>query len=167
MSNFALNLFGMDFFNNLMIYESLCICFDIYDENTQKIILQIFHNKGAKLPPNVEIVYDYWISLHSRLLKYIETSTNCSNIVPNLEFSGDLRSFLDFDVELSERAKNIQKREHIYDKKRYKVLSYEIANIHHPKEKFLIRYRVDVKEDAVDIFQIWRIVKNKYPSFSQ
>ncbi|CAK5079053.1 unnamed protein product [Meloidogyne enterolobii] len=156
--------FGMNFvLHNLAVCESFKVKFtcavaeyEITDENELNPILNIILNEGKRFP-NICVRYAKLNEWHDIILKAIETTTNPSNILSNIDFRVNWDYYDMQPKKISQRAKNIQRFTTKYKGEPHKVLKYEITNIHNSKVKFLISYWDCIEEDYIDRFQVERI----------
>ncbi|KAL7075596.1 hypothetical protein ACQ4LE_005292 [Meloidogyne hapla] len=126
--------------DHLKISKKISIDFSLCNNNLEQcngVILKIL-NEGVKLP-HVCIISKVNPSIVELIKNKIITSTNCSNIVPRIEFEVDgWARFWNFNY--LHRRDGVTTKEFIYYGTHYYSSSYEIANINDPNVVFLINY---------------------------
>lgn len=119
----------LDFAVNHLLINELNINLINYkypNQNDNKTLFNLLVNGGARFT-KIDYRFSRTRELFYSLIEYIETSTNCSNIVANIEFGG----FESFNFNLNGRTKN--------KKKEGNILSFEVNNIYNQKIKFLFK----------------------------
>ncbi|KAL7071976.1 hypothetical protein ACQ4LE_008434 [Meloidogyne hapla] len=135
--------------NNLIIFECLVLVFDVECVMDQyNVLFKMLVNEGARIP-FIYFEHPEHPTLLNLIMNHIENSTDCQNIVTKIKFN----YFYWPRFDLSERAKNIEKKE----SDGFSFVKYEIVNIHNSNVRFSIQCMYTNAENTSNLIMIEQI----------
>ncbi|CAK5018739.1 unnamed protein product [Meloidogyne enterolobii] len=146
--------------NNLVISKMLSFrfiwaAFTTLYEVDKYIFLNFLLNGGANIPLASIYYIGSAIELHKEVIKFAETSLDCSKMVNSIEFQRLEWSMPKF----SSRVKLIRQKEYIKGENQHIFLKYETSNVHNSNLVFYIFIWKEVKAETIHRFRIQKLIR--------
>uniref|UniRef100_A0A1I8BBP6 Uncharacterized protein n=1 Tax=Meloidogyne hapla TaxID=6305 RepID=A0A1I8BBP6_MELHA len=146
--------------DNLVISDMLSFRFiwvaftSLYDVD-EYIFLNFLLNGGAKIPLASIYYIDSAIELHNEVIKFAETSMDCSKMVNSIEFQR-LKWVM---PKFSSRVKLIKQKEYIKAGNPHITIKYETTNLYNSNLVFLINIWKEVSSESIQRFKIQKTTR--------
>uniref|UniRef100_A0A915LTW9 Uncharacterized protein n=1 Tax=Meloidogyne javanica TaxID=6303 RepID=A0A915LTW9_MELJA len=146
--------------NNLIISKMLSFrfiwaAFTTLYEVDKYIFLNFLLNGGANIPLASIYYIGSAIEFHKEVIKFAETSYDCSKMVDSIEFQRLEWSMPKF----SSRVKFIRQKEYIKAENQHIFIKYETSNVHNSNLFFYIFIWKEVKAETIHRFRIQKFVR--------